>query len=88
MSMTGLELKSLVTPSGELRITIEEMAVPNPGPDELLIRVQAAPINPSDLPPLLGSADLGGRPDDGRCGPSPDVAGPGSATRQIAPRRQ
>lgn len=53
-----LELRSLVTPEGELRLSLDETTLPAPGPDELLVRVEAAPINPSDLGLLLGPADL------------------------------
>ena len=31
--------------------------MPAPGPDEIVVRVQAAPINPSDLGLLLGPLD-------------------------------
>ena len=55
---TGLELRSLVTPDGELRLSLEEVTVTAPGPDELVVQVEAAPINPSDLGLLLGPADL------------------------------
>ena len=54
----GLELRSLVTPDGELRLSLEEVTPGDPGPDEVLVRVEAAPINPSDLGLLLGPADL------------------------------
>ncbi|WP_174296752.1 zinc-binding dehydrogenase [Sphingomonas bacterium] len=55
---TGLELRSEVTPQGKLRLTLEEVAVPTPGPDEVVVRIEAAPINPSDLRLLIGPADL------------------------------
>ena len=54
----GLELRSLVTEGGELRLSLEDVALPAPGPDEVLVRVEASPINPSDLGLLLGPADL------------------------------
>ncbi len=57
-TLTGLELRSLVTPEGELRLSLEEATVPAPGPDEVVVRVEAAPINPSDLGLLVGPADL------------------------------
>jgi NADPH:quinone reductase-like Zn-dependent oxidoreductase len=56
--MNTLELRSLITQDGELRLTLEESAVADPGPDEIVIRVDAAPLNPSDLAVLLGPADL------------------------------
>lgn len=55
---TGLELRSRVAPEGELVLSVEERTVGKPSPDELIVRVEAAPINPSDLALLLGPADL------------------------------
>jgi len=53
----GLQLRSLVTASGELRLSLESVEVPEPRADEVVVRVEAAPINPSDLGTLLGAAD-------------------------------
>ncbi|MBO9644067.1 MAG: zinc-binding dehydrogenase [Pseudacidovorax sp.] len=55
---TALQLRSLVQADGTLRISLEDVPVPQPGPDEVLVRVQATPINPSDIGLLLGAADL------------------------------
>ena len=55
---TALQLRSLVQPDGTLQISLEPTPVPTPGPDEVLIQVQATPINPSDIGLLLGPADL------------------------------
>ena len=54
---TNLELRSTVTGDGTLRLTLDESPVPEPGPDEVVIRVGASPINPSDLGVLLAAAD-------------------------------
>jgi NADPH2:quinone reductase len=54
----ALQLRSLVKRSGELELSLAEVAVPEPGPDEVLIRVEAAPLNPSDLGLLFGAADM------------------------------
>jgi len=54
----GLELRSKVTAAGELELSLVEVSVPRPGPDQVLIRIEAAPINPSDLALLTGPADL------------------------------
>jgi NADPH:quinone reductase len=54
---TGLELRSLIKSSGELEISLQQVAIPAPGPDEVVVRIEAAPINPSDLGLLLGAAD-------------------------------
>lgn len=55
---TALQLRSLVESDASLEISLAEVAVPAPGHDEIVIRVEAAPINPSDLGLLLGGADL------------------------------
>jgi NADPH2:quinone reductase len=55
---TGLQLRSLVRSSGELELSLAEVPVPQPGPDEVVVRVDAAPINPSDLGLLFGAADM------------------------------
>ena len=55
----ALELRSLVTDQGTIQVSLEEVDVPVPGPDQVLIRMGAAPVNPSDLGLLFGGADLG-----------------------------
>src|SRR5215469_16828664 len=54
----GLQLRSLIKKSGELEITLQDVPTPEPGPDEVVVRVEATPINPSDLGLLTGAADL------------------------------
>jgi NADPH:quinone reductase-like Zn-dependent oxidoreductase len=58
MSTTTVELRSLITSDDELRLTLEDVAVAAPAPDEVVVRVEAAPLHPSDLGMLLGPADL------------------------------
>jgi NADPH:quinone reductase-like Zn-dependent oxidoreductase len=55
---TGLQLRSLIKNSGELEISLVEIPTPNPTDDEVVVRVEASPINPSDLGLLTGPADL------------------------------
>ncbi len=55
---TGLQLRSLVTSGKDLKLSLEEVAVEPPGAGEILVRVEATPINPSDLGLLIGPADL------------------------------
>lgn len=55
---TAMQLRSLVQPDGTLQLSLEPTPVPEPGPDEVLIQVQATPINPSDIGLLFGPADL------------------------------
>jgi NADPH:quinone reductase-like Zn-dependent oxidoreductase len=54
----GLELRTLIRPGGALRLWLEDVPVPVPAADEVVVRVEAAPINPSDIMVLLGPADL------------------------------
>ncbi len=56
--LNGLQLRSLMTKDGELRLSLARVAVPEPKPDEVVVRVEATPINPSDLGLLIGPADL------------------------------
>jgi NADPH:quinone reductase-like Zn-dependent oxidoreductase len=54
----GLQLRSLIKASGELEISLLDVPTPEPGPDEVVVHVEATPINPSDLGLLTGAADL------------------------------
>jgi len=54
----GLQLRSLVKANGELELSLVEIATPRPQADEVVIRVEASPINPSDIGLLLASADM------------------------------
>ena len=54
----ALELRTLVTSGGTLELSLHEVAVPAPGANEVLVRVEASPINPSDLGLLIASADM------------------------------
>lgn len=57
MSLTGREIGSTIDEDGVITIAVRDVAVPDPGDDEIVVRVEAAPINPSDLALLLGPAD-------------------------------
>jgi NADPH:quinone reductase-like Zn-dependent oxidoreductase len=54
---TGLQLQSRVDEDGRLTIQLAEVETPAPRHDEVLVRIQAAPLNPSDLGLLLAGAD-------------------------------
>src|SRR5579859_7041798 len=56
--MEGLQLQSLVRASGELELSLKRVTVPEPKDDEVTIRVEATPINPSDIGLLTGPADM------------------------------
>ena len=55
---TNLTMLTLVKPEGQLEISLERRPMPVPKPHEVLVRVLATPINPSDLGLLVGGADM------------------------------
>jgi NADPH:quinone reductase-like Zn-dependent oxidoreductase len=55
---TGLQLRSLIKNSGELELSLAGVPIPEPGADEVVVRVEASPINPSDLGLLIGAGDM------------------------------
>lgn len=54
----GLQLRSIIKSSGELELSLAEVAVAPPTGDEVLVRIEGSPLNPSDLGLLLGPADI------------------------------
>ena len=56
--MKSRQIRSKVTSDGQLVLSLEDTDVPAPGPDEVVVRVEASPINPSDLGLLIGPADM------------------------------
>ena len=52
------QIKSKISKEGLLTISLDEVNIPDPGDGEVLIKVQATPINPSDLGLLVGPADV------------------------------
>jgi NADPH:quinone reductase len=63
---TGLQLRSLITPhansggpsGGELVLSLQSIPTPVPAADEVVVRIEATPINPSDIGLLFGAADM------------------------------
>lgn len=53
----GLQLTSTLEADGMLRLGLAEKPVDHPGDDEVVVRLEAVPINPSDLMTLLAAAD-------------------------------
>ena len=54
----GLQLRSLAKESGEIELSLVRVPTPGPAADEVVVRVEATPINPSDIGLLFGAADL------------------------------
>lgn len=57
-SENGLQIRSVVKKSGVLEVSLVSVPTPEPAADEILIRVEATPINPSDIALLLGPVDM------------------------------
>ncbi|HXE49097.1 MAG TPA: NADH oxidase, partial [Ramlibacter sp.] len=54
----GLQLQSLVKPEGQLEISLATVPTPQPAADEVVVRIEASPLNPSDIGLLFGAADI------------------------------
>jgi NADPH:quinone reductase-like Zn-dependent oxidoreductase len=54
----ALQLRSLVTSQGTLELSLHDVPVPAPGANDVVVRVEASPINPSDLGLLIATADM------------------------------
>jgi NADPH:quinone reductase len=72
---TSLELRSLVKQDGVLELSLARVTVPPPKDNEVIVRIEATPINPSDLGLLLSAGDMG----------QAKVSGKGSQTVVTAP---
>jgi len=55
---TGLQLHSTVKAGGSLELSLVEVDIPELGENDVLVRVGAAPINPSDMGLMFGPADM------------------------------
>ncbi|MFK7863646.1 MAG: zinc-binding dehydrogenase [Pseudohongiellaceae bacterium] len=56
---TYLQMFSTVLESGELRMELKEQQTPTPEPNQVLVRIEATPINPSDHGVMFGWSDMG-----------------------------
>jgi NADPH2:quinone reductase len=54
----GLQLRSTVKKDGTLELSLATVPVAEPKPDEVIVRMEASPINPSDQGLLFGGADM------------------------------
>ena len=75
VDQASLELRSLVKQDGVLELSLARVTVPPPKDNEVIVRIEATPINPSDLGLLLSAGDMS----------SAKVSGKGSETVVTAP---
>ena len=84
---SGLQLRSLLKKSGELELSLVNVPTPEPGDDEVVVRVEATPINPSDLGLLIGPADMSTARESGsKDAPVVTAKMPEAALRMMAAR--
>jgi NADPH:quinone reductase-like Zn-dependent oxidoreductase len=57
--MNARALHSTLTADGTIQLTLDDVELGPPGPDEVIVRVDATPVNPTDLALMLSGADLG-----------------------------
>jgi NADPH:quinone reductase len=55
---TGLQLRSTVKKDGVLELSLATVPIPEPKPEEVIVRIDASPINPSDQGLLFAGADM------------------------------
>jgi NADPH:quinone reductase len=55
---SSLQLRSLVTGDGHIKLFLESVPVPEPGENDVVVRIEATPINPSDQATLIMPADV------------------------------
>ena len=58
MGIEGKRITSTLTADGMLTVALEPFALPDPEGAQVLVQIEAAPVNPSDLALLFGPADL------------------------------
>jgi NADPH2:quinone reductase len=51
-------LHSTLTADNHIRLSLDELELGAPGPDEVIVRIDAAPVNPTDIALMLSGADL------------------------------
>ncbi len=56
---TSQQLFSNITSTGQLELSLVNVDMPAPKSHEVVVKLEAAPINPSDMWPMFGPADLG-----------------------------
>jgi NADPH:quinone reductase len=61
----SLQMQSTLDESGTLTVALADVALPTPADHEVVIRIEAAPINPSDLGVLFGPGDINAATSEG-----------------------
>ncbi|MCL1044256.1 zinc-binding dehydrogenase [Shewanella electrodiphila] len=58
MKDTNIQLTSTISQDNKLTLALKDIEMPQPSANEVVIRIEAAPLNPSDLAVLFSAADM------------------------------
>ena len=58
MTDKNIQLTSTISEDNKLTLALQEIDMPQPGADEVVVRIEAAPLNPSDLAVMFSVADM------------------------------
>ena len=58
MTNTNTQLISTISDDNKLTLSLQQLDIPQPSADEVVIRIEAAPLNPSDLGVMFAAADM------------------------------
>lgn len=58
MTDSNIQLISTISEDNKLTLSLQDIEMPQPGADEVVIRIEAAPLNPSDLAVMFSVADM------------------------------
>lgn len=58
MTDKNIQLTSTISEDNKLTLALQEIDMPQPGADEVVVRMEAMPLNPSDLAVLFSVADM------------------------------
>ncbi|MGM8938795.1 zinc-binding dehydrogenase [Psychrobacter sp. W2-37-MNA-CIBAN-0211] len=58
MTDKNIQLTSTISEDNKLTLALQEIDMPQPGADEVVVRIEAAPLNPSDLGVMFSAANM------------------------------
>ena len=58
MTDKNIQLTSTISEDNKLTLALQEIDMPQPGADEVVVRIEAAPLNPSDLGVMFSAAKM------------------------------
>lgn len=58
MTDKNIQLVSTISDDNKLTLSLQDIDMPQPGADEVVVRIEAAPLNPSDFGVMFSAADM------------------------------